>query len=122
MGDKLRLITTTVPDNPRGVMMNTKKKPFDDPRVRKAMNLILHRQPVIQTITAGRGFMGTPIPCGSAGASPARRLLQMPGMRELNGEKHPDDIAEAQRLMLEAGAGPGTQSSSLADWWWSTVT
>ena len=109
MGDKLRLITTTVPDNPRGVMMNTKKKPFDDPRVRKAMNLILHRQPVIETITAGRGFMGTPIPCGFGWSFPCEEALQMPGMRELNGEKHPDDIAEAQRLMLEAGAGPGTQ-------------
>ena len=63
MGDKLRLIPTSVPDNPRGVMMNAKKKPFDDPNVRKAMNLVLHRQPVIETITAGKGFMGTPIPC-----------------------------------------------------------
>ena len=109
MGDKLRLITTTVPDNPRGVMMNTKKAPFDDPRVRKAMNLILHRQPVIETITAGRGFMGTPIPCGFAWSFPCEEALQMPGMRELNGEKHPDDIAAAQELMIAGGAGPGTK-------------
>ena len=109
MGDKLRLIATSVPDNPRGVMMNTKKAPFDDQRVRKAMNLIVHRQPVIKTITAGRGFMGTPIPCGFGWSFTCEDAEQMPGMRELNGEKHPDDIAEAQRLMLEAGAGPGTE-------------
>lgn len=109
MGDRLRIIPTSVPDNPRGVMMNAKKKPFDDPRVRKAMNLVLHRQPVIETITAGRGFMGTPIPCSFAWSFPCEEAEQMPGMRELNGEKHPDDIAEAQALMLEGGAGPGTE-------------
>ena len=109
MGDRLRIIPTSVPDNPRGVMMNAKKKPFDDPRVRKAMNLVLHRQPVIETITAGKGFMGTPIPCSFAWSFPCEEAEQMPGMRELNGEKHPDDIAEAQALMLEGGAGPGTE-------------
>ena len=109
MGDKVRLIPTSVPDNPRCIMMNTKKAPFDDQRVRKAMNLIVHRQPVIETITAGMGFMGTPIPCSFAWSFTCDEAAQMPGMRELNGEKHPDDIAEAQRLMLDAGAGPGTE-------------
>ena len=109
MGDSLRLIPTSVPDNPRGLMMNAKKKPFDDQRVRKAMNLVLHRQPVIDTVTAGKGFMGTPIPCSFAWSFTCEEAAQMPGMRELDGEKHPDDIAEAQRLMLEAGAGPGTE-------------
>ena len=37
----------------------------------------------------------------------------MPGFRELDGEKHPDDIAEARRLMDEAGAGPGTKLEAL---------
>ena len=107
--EKLRLIATSVPDNPRGVMMNTKKPPFDNPKARKAMNLVVHRQPVIQTITAGRGFMGTPIPCGFGWSFTCEDALNMPGMRELNGEKHPDDIAEAQKLMLDAGFGPGTE-------------
>ncbi len=31
---------------------------------------------------------------------------QLPGYRELNGGKHPDDIAEAQRLLREAGVPP----------------
>jgi len=31
---------------------------------------------------------------------------QLPGYRELDGEKHPDDVAEAQRLLQEAGLPP----------------
>ena len=92
-----------------GVMMNTDKAPFNDPRMRKAMNLVLHRQPLILTLSAGKNLLGTPIPCGFAWSFTCEEALQMPGMRELNGEKHPDDIAEAQALALAAGAGPGTK-------------
>lgn len=107
--DKLRLAYAVAPPYSMGVMMNTEKWPFDDPRMRKAVNLALHRQPLIMTLSAGKNKMGTPIPCGFAWSFTCEEAAQMPGMRELNGEKHPDDIAEAQRLMLEAGAGPGTE-------------
>ena len=33
---------------------------------------------------------------------PIEELLATPGLRQLNGEKHPDDIAEAQRLWAKA--------------------
>ena len=107
--DKLRLIFADAPAFSMGVMMNTEKAPFNDARVRKAMNLVLHRQPIIATLSAGKNPMGTPIPCGFAWSFTCEEAAQMPGMRELDGEKHPDDIAEAQALALAGGAGPGTK-------------
>ena len=107
--DKLRLAYAVAPPYSMGVMMNTEKWPFDDPRMRKAVNLALHRQPLIMTLSAGKNKMGTPIPCGFAWSFTCEEAAQMPGMRELNGEKHPDDIAEAQALALAVGAGPGTK-------------
>ena len=107
--DKLRVIFASAPVASLGVMMNTLRAPFDDARVRKAVNLVLHRQPINQTISGGRNGVGTPITCGFDWSFTCEEALQMPGVRELNGEKHPDDIAEAQALALAAGAGPGTQ-------------
>ena len=37
----------------------------------------------------------------------------MPGYRQLDGKKHPDDIAEAQRLLAEAGYADGLKTSLL---------
>lgn len=109
MGDKLRVIFSAAPPLSMAMMMNTQKAPFDDPRVRKAMNLIIHRQPINETLSRGKSLIGTPIPCGFSWSFTCEEAEQMPGMRELDGEKHPDDIAEAQRLVKEAGAGPGTR-------------
>ncbi|HIM56875.1 MAG TPA: ABC transporter substrate-binding protein, partial [Candidatus Latescibacteria bacterium] len=107
--DKLRVIFASAPVASLGVMMNTARAPFDDARVRKAVNLVLHRQPINQTISGGRNGVGTPVTCGFSWSFTCEEALQMPGVRELNGEKHPDDIAEAQALALAAGAGPGTK-------------
>ena len=92
-----------------GVEMNTRVEPFDDPRARRAMNLALHRQPVIETRCSGQCPLGTPFPQDLWWSYSAEEASKMPGFRELDGEKHPDDIAEARRLMDEAGAGPGTK-------------
>lgn len=59
--DKLRLAYAVAPPYSMGVMMNAEKWPFDDPRMRKAVNLALHRQPLIMTLSAGKNKMGTPI-------------------------------------------------------------
>jgi len=107
--DKMRVIFASAPVASLGVMMNTARAPFDDARVRKAVNLVLHRQPINMTISGGRNGVGTPVTCGFSWSFTCEEALQMPGVRELNGEKHPDDIAEAQALALAAGAGPGTK-------------
>ncbi len=48
-------------------------------------------------------MVGTPLPPGRWYSYTAEEAEQMPGFRELNGEKHPDDITESRRLLTEAG-------------------
>ena len=87
----------------QGIGMNTTKKPFDDVRVRRAMMLALHRQPIIETLSGGMNLLGTPLPPGLWFSYTNEDAATFPGFRELNGEKHPDDLAEAKRLLEEAG-------------------
>ena len=90
-----------------GVVFNTTKKPFDDVRVRRAINLAIHRQPFIETFSQGIDLLGTPLPPGAWFSYPEEEAAQMPGFRELDGEKHPEDLAEAKRLLEEAGYPDG---------------
>ena len=39
--------------------------PFDDPKVRTALNLAVHRRPILETIQSGRGDVGIPLQPGS---------------------------------------------------------
>ena len=90
-----------------GVVLNTTKKPLDDVRVRRAINLAIHRQPFIETFSQGIDLLGTPLPPGAWFSYSEEEAAQMPGFRELDGEKHPDDLAEAKRLLEEAGYADG---------------
>ena len=90
--------------SPRGIVMFG-RPPFDDQRVRRAIYLAIHRQPIIEML-APDAAMG-PIPFGFPWSFTRQEIAQMPGFRELNGEKHPDDIAQAKRLMAEAGYPDG---------------
>ena len=92
-----------------GVMMNVRAgAPWDNPDVRRAMNLVLHRQPAIETFSGGAALIGTPIPAGFDWSFPIEEALQMPGFREDSpGVKSADDIAEAKALMEAAGYGEG---------------
>jgi peptide/nickel transport system substrate-binding protein len=95
------------------VMMNTRVTPFDNPNVRKAMNLVLHRQPIIETIGQGQFPIGSPLPPGLSWSYPMEKALQFPGLRSDSSDpqkKHAGDLAEAQKLMKDAGAGPGFKS------------
>ncbi len=91
------------PSGLRGLYVMVKKKPFEDQAVRKAVNLALHRQQINDILSGGRFMVGTPLPPGRWYSYTVEEAEQMPGFRELNGEKHPDDIAEARRLLAEAG-------------------
>ena len=80
--------------------------PFDDPKVRRAFYLALDRQEIIDTIYSGWGVPGTFFAPGDG--ETVEKLLQRPGYRSgPSGGKHPDDIAEAKRLMAEAGYPDG---------------
>ena len=72
-----------------GVMMNTRRSPWDDPRVRKAMSLVLHRQPIIDALSGGKNLIGTPIPPGFSWSFTVEEALQMHGFREAGGAKPP---------------------------------
>jgi peptide/nickel transport system substrate-binding protein len=85
------------------VMANTRVKPFDDPRVVRAMFLALDRQAITEGFGLGFWALGTPMESDNPWALPLDELLTFPGYRQLDGKKHPDDIAEAQRLMREVG-------------------
>lgn len=81
--------------------MNTKKKPFDDARARRAVHLALDRQEMVKLLAEGEGCINPPgISCALAPwAIPAEELLKLPGYRQPKTE----DIAEARRLAKEAG-------------------
>jgi oligopeptide transport system substrate-binding protein len=78
------------------VAFNTTVKPFDDVRVRKAFSLALNRDQITKAVVRG-------------GTRPARGLVP-PGInlggkdhRETAGDLVRDDVAEARRLLAEAG-------------------
>ena len=90
--------------NPQYFLMNTNVEPFDDPRVRRAIFLAYDRQTITEGFGLGRFGLGAPmLPEVNPFALPYEELLQAPGWRQLDGKKHPDDIAEAKQLLKEAG-------------------
>jgi peptide/nickel transport system substrate-binding protein len=90
--------------SPRGIVLFG-REPFIDQKVRRAIWLAIYRQPIIETL-APDAMMG-PIPFGFPWSFTEEEISEMPGFRELNGEKHPDDLAEAKALLEEAGLGEG---------------
>ena len=93
---------------------NPNVEPFTDSRVRRAMSLAIHRQPLVEILTRGKGTLGYPFAPNYWFSLTEEEVAQVPGFRELNGEKHPDDIAEAQRLLAEAGYADGFQTEIMA--------
>ena len=107
-----KFIAYPVPCCPGGLSFNTSKPPFDDVRVRRAISLALDRDKFNDLVWDGRGILGTP--CGAPGHPlcwDEEQLRSLPGIRKVpnnkDGEKHPDDIAEAKRLLEEAGYPDG---------------
>ncbi|MCB8836739.1 ABC transporter substrate-binding protein [Aurantimonas sp. VKM B-3413] len=86
--------------------INTTKPPFDDLRVRKALNLAIDKAAILQAI-----FPGT----GTAAKNPLP-----PTLWAYNDaiEPYPYDPAEAQRLLTEAGVGGGLTT----DLWYMPVS
>ena len=90
------------------VMMNARVEPFDNVDVRRAMILVVHRQPIIETITLGQALIGSPLPPGLGWSYPVEDASQFPGLRESSpGVKDQRDIDEAKALVEGAGYGAG---------------
>ena len=93
---------------------NLQREPFTDKRVRQAMHLAIHRQPIMQIVTRGQATLGWPFAPNYWFSPTNEEVAQLPGYRETaDGEKHPDDIAEAKRLMEEAGFPDGFKTDMM---------
>lgn len=89
----------------RGFWMNDAKPPLDDPRVRRAIYLALDRDEIGQIAADGENILGNYFPPGYS--STDEEILTLPGFRMLNGERDPDDLAEARSLLTDAGFPDG---------------
>ena len=95
-----------VPDvRPNVLLMNMARKPFDDIRVRKAIHLAVDRQEIIQIVMGGSAQVSGPLgprltPYYSI---PEEEIVKMPGFRPKNTPEGQQDIADAKRLLAEAG-------------------
>ena len=96
--------------------------PFEDPKVRRAVFLAIDRKELADIDKLGFAKMGQPFFPGSPWASSDETVATWPGFRYVDGNgdlylgdpigveglaKHPEDIAEAKRLMEEAGYPDG---------------
>ncbi|MFH1485289.1 MAG: ABC transporter substrate-binding protein [Chloroflexota bacterium] len=88
------------------IVFNMNKKPWDNVRVRKAVDLAFDRQAAIKV--NGRGNIGS-IYAEPWGMNPSE-LIKLPGYRQPKDA----DIAQAKKLMAEAGYADGFKTTVLA--------
>ena len=118
--DKVRLeeITGRLPetkasaghtDYGNSLVMRLDKPPYDDVRVRRAIHLAIDRPGLLKVATFGAGIANPPgMPGHKAGwAIAPEELNKLPGYRQPKDQ----DIAEAKRLLAEAGYANGFKSS-----------
>jgi ABC-type transport system substrate-binding protein len=92
------------------VIINTQKKPFDDPRVRRAVHLALNRQGLIEAFkTQEQIDLSRWVPHGGQFATPRATIETLPGYRA----DKTQDIADARKLLADAGYPSGIQGVEL---------
>jgi peptide/nickel transport system substrate-binding protein len=91
------------------VNLNTKRKPWDDIRVREAVSLAIDRQAAIRMITDNEGVIGGFMPPGGPWALPSEEIQKIPGF----GPNKTADIERAKQLLAEAGHGGGIKTTLL---------
>lgn len=82
---------------------NVTRPPFNDPRVRRALHLIVDRKQLIDLYLDGAGYVYTDLPRYFPAAVKPDELAKMPGFRQ---DKR-DDLAEAKKLLAAAGYDKG---------------
>jgi len=98
--------------NQETIILRADKPPFNDPRVRRAINLAVDRQGVLKLAAFDVGVINPPgMHGGQSWAIPPSELAKLPGYRQ----PKEADLAEARRLLAEAGHGSGLTFSLLFD-------
>src|SRR5215831_19358222 len=94
-----------LPTAPLGLFLNFKTKPFDDVRVRRAINLVLDKAALIDAVSDSVGLVraGWLLPTDQFFQEYWGRVKEQPGWRSPTAE----DLAEAKRLLKEAGYEQG---------------
>ncbi|MBI2906086.1 MAG: ABC transporter substrate-binding protein [Chloroflexi bacterium] len=89
------------------LLFNHVKGPTKDLRVRRAVSMAVDRQLAVKVLAQGRGSVGASMMPGSEWAIPEDELLKMPGYRQPKDA----DIAEAKKLLAEAGYPDGFETT-----------
>ena len=87
-----------------GLMINVKKEPFTDPRIRKAIHLAIDRQQWNDIVFDNTSGIGCPL---MGMAHSFEECATWPGLRPKDTPGGKADIAEAKKLMAEAGFPDG---------------
>jgi len=86
------------------VIINARVKPFDDARVRRAINLVLNKQGLIQAYSTQEQIdLSRWVPHGGVFATPRDTIATLPGYRA----DKTQDIADAKKLLADAGFPDG---------------
>ncbi|MBI4307373.1 MAG: ABC transporter substrate-binding protein [Chloroflexi bacterium] len=88
--------------NWRTIYMPIGKKPWSDPRVRRAIFIAIDRKQAVETVDKGLGSVGGVLPTRMGGLTP-EELKTIPGWREPKSV----DVAEAKKLLADAGFPKG---------------
>lgn len=83
--------------------MNTKRKPFDDARVREALNLLVDRYAAIQVLAQGEGMIGGFMLPGGPWSLPEEEIRKFSGYAK----DKATELERAKKLMAEAGLSSG---------------
>ncbi len=86
--------------------VNVELPPFDNPDIRQAMHLGMDRQAYRDGFGLGKYNVAAAFSPGNPFHLPEEELVTYPGYRQLNGVKHPDDVAKAKELMEKHGYTP----------------
>ena len=113
----MRAVAMPYGDN--GLLLNVKKEPFDDPRVRKAIALAIDYQDWDQQIFDSKSRVGCPL-LGLAHSY--NECAAWPGIRPKDTPEGQADLEEAKRLIAEAGFPDGLISKYGAPRWVGTYS
>ena len=108
LGDKVTLYTVNIWAQNR-ILVNVTKAPWNDVRVRRAINLAIDRQTMTEFFGKEFTSISGPLPAGDY-AIPPDELLKLPGYRPQKDE----DIVQAKSLLKAAGIPDGFQYTAIS--------